>query len=257
MSIHAKSVLATAGAIALTGGLLTAAPANAADGELRACINKESGDMRLIGPKATKCGKGERLIAWSIAGPQGPAGPAGAPGATGPAGATGSKGETGASGGSGGSGPAGPTGATGSTGATGATGATGPSNGYFVTVGAGGASGPINDTTPNIVVQTSTAVIEGDYLVNAVVGLNDPDDTRESLVSCYLSMNSSNSPSSYLHLLDSVGFVDQPGTMALTYAYSSVPAGSHISVTCQNAILYGPTNVINATITAVKVGSLN
>jgi hypothetical protein len=43
--------------------------------------------------------------------------------------------------------------------------------------------------------------------------------------------------------------------MPLTYAYSDVPAGVHIAINCRST--FGPENVVNATITAVRVASLN
>jgi hypothetical protein len=44
-------------------------------------------------------------------------------------------------------------------------------------------------------------------------------------------------------------------TIPLTYAYSDVPTGVHISINCWSTS--GPENVVNATVTAVKVASLN
>src|SRR5213595_2436129 len=86
----------------------TALPARAA--QIRACVDKQSGQVRILSPYSTsqQCGNKETLVTWNSAGPPGPAGPTGATGATGAKGATGP------------TGPAGPTGPKGETGATGA-----------------------------------------------------------------------------------------------------------------------------------------
>lgn len=41
-------------------------------GQIRACANRETGDLRLL--SSGKCSKGERLVVWSQEGPQGPPG---------------------------------------------------------------------------------------------------------------------------------------------------------------------------------------
>lgn len=239
MSTHAKSMLSAAVAVALVGGLLTAAPTSASDGELRACVNKKTGSIRLIGPKATKCRKRERLVTWSIVGPRGPVGPSGTPGATGPAGEIGPKGDTGASGSGGGSGPAGPTGA------TGATGPTGPSNGYFaseVTPQAAGSGVSV------VVVQTSGGVLQGDYLVQGVVAITATGDRTNT--NCFLTMDGAQSSPSWV-TVDSV----DAATIPIAHAYENVSAGANVSITCEA----GNENVVvlSASVSAIRVGSLN
>src|SRR5215207_4420664 len=118
--------LAVAGALSMLAVQIEVASA----ATIRACVDKNSGQTRLLSPNSssTSCGKNENLITWNSvgpAGPVGPTGPAGPKGATGATGATGAKGATGAQGAQGATGPAGPVGPTGAQGATGATGAQG------------------------------------------------------------------------------------------------------------------------------------
>jgi len=83
------------------------------------CVQKESGQVRLVGPK-TSCKRSELSVHWPVQGgsrgttgprgPAGPAGPQGPTGATGPAGPTGATGPAGPAGADGATGPAGPQG---------------------------------------------------------------------------------------------------------------------------------------------------
>src|SRR5215207_4074207 len=109
--------LAVAGALSMLAVQIEVASA----ATIRACVDKSSGQTRILSPNSssTSCGKNENLITWNSVGP---AGPAGATGATGAKGATGAQGLIGPQGPTG---PAGPQGATGATGATGADGADG------------------------------------------------------------------------------------------------------------------------------------
>jgi hypothetical protein len=63
------------------GGAYAAFDPVGGDGDIDACFAKKSGDLDLL--KGRKCGKGEKPVAWSEAGPKGDPG---APGAQGPQG---------------------------------------------------------------------------------------------------------------------------------------------------------------------------
>lgn len=220
---------------------------------IRACVNKSTGIMRLVGPEA-KCKRSERLVIWNVQGPVGPqgiAGPAGSTGATGPAGPTGPTGASGSSGGSGPAGPAGPAGANGADGATGATGATGPSNGYYVN---GTPGGPITSSGPSIVVQFPSNTLTGNFIVNGIVRLSNPQGGSDSTASCYLSMASEDSPQSYVFLTPGTDPGGRLGTIPLTMGYAN-KTDANISITCN--VVGGSVNVVSAAISAVKVGSLN
>jgi hypothetical protein len=97
--------LAVAGLIsALLAGSAVAAPITKG-GQVHACYRvkgKAKGAMRVV-PAKKKCGRGEKKLAWSVAGPAGPQGSAGAQGPIGSNG-NGSDGAQGASGSGGGSG---------------------------------------------------------------------------------------------------------------------------------------------------------
>lgn len=106
----------------LLGGTLvmiaSTAVASAAepDQTIRACVNKYTGDVRVLEDGASCRARLETALNWNQNGPQGPAGPAGATGATGPAGETGVPGPQGAPGPQGEKGDAGPQGPEGSAG---------------------------------------------------------------------------------------------------------------------------------------------
>ena len=148
--------------IGLTATILvlsSTALVSAQSGEIRACKNNSSGNLKII-TVTEQCSPSETLLTWNQAGtvgpigPQGPAGPKGDMGEPGPAGAkgdtgelgpvgatglqgpAGAKGDTGEPGPAGATGPQGPTGAKGDTGEPGTTGATGPQ----------GPAGPKGDT---------------------------------------------------------------------------------------------------------------
>jgi hypothetical protein len=91
---------------ALTSSAL-AASAVGKDGQVHACYRvkgKAKGAMRVV-PASKKCRRGERKLAWNVAGP---AGQQGAGGAQGPQGSSGSTGAPGANGAPGSNGAAGP-----------------------------------------------------------------------------------------------------------------------------------------------------
>lgn len=80
-------------ALAATISAGPTASARAADATISACANKK-GVLRLLASPTAKCKKRERLVTWSVVGPQGADGPTGAPGdatvgAAGPTGPTG------------------------------------------------------------------------------------------------------------------------------------------------------------------------
>jgi hypothetical protein len=77
-----------------------AAPAIGQGGQISACYKvkgKAKGAMRVV-PASKKCRKGERKLAWSVAGAPGASGAAGAQGQTGASGAGGAKGDQGQTG---------------------------------------------------------------------------------------------------------------------------------------------------------------
>jgi hypothetical protein len=150
------SAFGVAGRLAGIGSTPKAVSASAWDAQIAACVNKTTGDMRIVAPANTEqppCRSTEYWLTWNARGLQG------AQGATGPsayklavrggykgtlrqwlASLKGPKGKTGATG-PGSTGPAGPkgdTGATGPAGPKGDTGATGPAG----PKGDTGATGP-------------------------------------------------------------------------------------------------------------------
>jgi Collagen triple helix repeat (20 copies) len=100
-------VFGIAGAFVVT---LALAPISADAQQIFACINANSGAVRIVA-QGVACRTPESLVTWNVVGPQGPPGPAG------PAGAQGSAGQQG---------PAGPQGVSGERGPFGPAGAPGP-----------------------------------------------------------------------------------------------------------------------------------
>ena len=138
--------------IGLTATILvlsSTALVSAQSGEIRACKNNSSGNLKII-TVTEQCSPSETLLTWNQAGtvgpigPQGPAGPKGDMGEPGPAGAKGDTGELGPVGATGLQGPAGAKGDTGEPGPTGATGPQGPAGAKGDTgePGPAGATGP-------------------------------------------------------------------------------------------------------------------
>jgi uncharacterized membrane protein YeaQ/YmgE (transglycosylase-associated protein family) len=101
-----------AGAFVVT---LALAPISADAQQIFACVNANSGAVRMVAQGAA-CRSPESLVTWNVVGPQGPPGPAGPAGALGPpgpqdpAGAQGSAGQQGPAGPQGERGPYGPAG---------------------------------------------------------------------------------------------------------------------------------------------------
>jgi Collagen triple helix repeat (20 copies) len=95
-----------AGAFVVT---LALAPISANTQQIFACVNNNSGAVR-IAAQAAACRAPESLVTWNVVGPQGPPGPAGPAGALGPPGPQGPAGPAGALGPPGPQGPAGPPG---------------------------------------------------------------------------------------------------------------------------------------------------
>jgi hypothetical protein len=80
-----------------------------ADGQIFACVNTSSGEIKLVAQNTT-CNGNATLVVWNVAGPQGMIGPAGPQGPSGPAGPTGAQGSAGPGGPQGPAGPQGPQG---------------------------------------------------------------------------------------------------------------------------------------------------
>jgi hypothetical protein len=95
-----------AGAFVVT---LALAPISADAQQIFACVNANSGAIRIVAQGAA-CRSPESLVTWNVVGPQGPPGPAGPAGALGPPGPQGPAGPAGAQGSAGQQGPAGPQG---------------------------------------------------------------------------------------------------------------------------------------------------
>jgi hypothetical protein len=115
-------------------------------GSVRACVDRETGVIRLTG--ARTCPGGSLLIAWNQNATPGPRGSVGAPGDGGPAGPAGPRGGVGPAGEKGSKGATGATGAPGEIGATGPRGAIGPA-GQAGTAGPIGAAGPTGAPGPD------------------------------------------------------------------------------------------------------------
>jgi hypothetical protein len=101
-----------AGAFVVT---LALAPISAGAQQIFACVNANSGAVRIVAQGAA-CRTPESLVTWNVVGPQGPPGSAGTAGALGPPGPQGPPGPAGALGPPGPQGPAGPAGPQGSAG---------------------------------------------------------------------------------------------------------------------------------------------
>ncbi len=104
--------------VVLLSALLTGAAASAATAPatvIVACVNKTTGDVRIVAT-GVLCTTKEAVVRWNVKGPAGPEGPKGAIGArgevgpAGPRGATGARGPQGVQGFTGGTGPSGPQG---------------------------------------------------------------------------------------------------------------------------------------------------
>jgi Collagen triple helix repeat (20 copies) len=91
---------------------LALAPISANAQQIFACVNNNSGAIRIVAQGAA-CRTPESLVTWNVVGPQGPPGPAGPAGALGPPGPQGPAGPAGAQGSAGPQGPAGPQGMSG------------------------------------------------------------------------------------------------------------------------------------------------
>src|SRR5215472_4831015 len=111
-----------AGAFVVT---LALAPINADAQQIFACVNANSGAIRIVAQDAV-CRTPESLITWNVVGPQGPPGPAGPAAALGLPGPQGPAGPAGAQGSAGQQGPAGPQGTRGEPGERGPFGPAGP-----------------------------------------------------------------------------------------------------------------------------------
>lgn len=102
-------ISATLIAVASVSGSLQAAPFEPTASDIRACVDRATGDMRI--PRMIRpCYRRERTLIWSVAGPVGPQGQSGAQGPEGPAGPQGDRGPVGPRGIPGPVGPTGPAG---------------------------------------------------------------------------------------------------------------------------------------------------
>jgi len=142
---HRRLIQIVPALVVLVGGtiLATAADSRVRQQTIHACVKKNDGRLRIVGP-ASACRKKERALDWNT---QGPKGDAGAPGPAGPAGPAGAKGDTGAQGPAGAKGETGAQGSAGPKGEVGAQGPTGPA-GATGPAGPAGPAGPKGDTGP-------------------------------------------------------------------------------------------------------------
>lgn len=88
---------AAAGGVALAAGEPAQSTQTAQAGTITACQKARGaakGRLRVV-PSGARCRRGEKRLAWAVAGPAGPAGAPGEPGAAGAPGAPGPKGDTG------------------------------------------------------------------------------------------------------------------------------------------------------------------
>ena len=141
-------VLVLALALGTVGAVAVAVSAGQAPSEVRLCVKKADGSVRVV--KSGGCKAGEKLTIVNqqgVTGATGPLGPAGAPGSSGSPGAAGPSGAPGPSGAAGPSGAPGPSGADGPSGAPGSEGPSGPS-GPSGPPGPGGPSGPVGPQGP-------------------------------------------------------------------------------------------------------------
>lgn len=192
-------------ALAVGGGALASASGkHPSGGELRACVQKQTGKLRLVRDD-TDCRRHERFVTWNVSGPAGAPGPAGepgppgAPGETGPAGAQGDTGPSGAQGAIGPAGPQGLAGANGKDGAPGEQGEPGPagdagSQGPAGPVGPSSAHeatrdfGPVNSQAfqASLTVMTLPDAAAGDYAVSAKTTIRDVAGSTFVTTNCQL-----------------------------------------------------------------------
>jgi hypothetical protein len=182
-------------ALAVGGGAFASAQGesgSAPDGEIKACVTKKSGRLRLV-DDASDCNRRERFVSWSTTGSpgppgaQGPAGPAGEPGAAGPQGPAGPAGADGADGENGAPGERGPAGADGQDGQDGPAGPPGPpgtSSALEVTRG----FGPVNSQSfqASLTVLTLRDVPAGDYVLSSKAMIRAVTGSTFTAVSCQL-----------------------------------------------------------------------
>lgn len=139
MSKASKSLLLAA--LFLAGSAAIARANTTPTGEIRLCVNKKTGAVRIL---SKSCSKSDSTLMINAKGPTGPTGPAGSKGDTGAQGAAGARGEKGEKGDRGLQGLQGPQGSQGSTGARGPAGA----NGLQGDEGPVGITGPQGDPGP-------------------------------------------------------------------------------------------------------------
>jgi hypothetical protein len=142
-----------AGAFVVT---LALAPISAGAQQIFACVNANSGAVRIVAQGAA-CRSPESLVTWNVVGPTGPPGPTGPAGAQGPPGPQGPAGPAGAQGSAGQQGPAGPQGLSGE-------------RGPFGPAGPPGQKGESGQASALRHVEGSDAIAcnEGEVLVSAI-----------------------------------------------------------------------------------------
>jgi hypothetical protein len=187
-------VLGGAGAVAV------AVNAGRASAEVRLCVKKADGSVRVV--KSGGCKAGEKLTVVNqqgvpgAVGPAGPAGASGLPGAAGPTGQAGPSGAPGATGATGPSGAPGPSGPSGPAGPTGPRGSTGP-------------QGPQGEPAPKPVelpAYAGTFVMEVNgtpQRVRRVYGCNQPDFDAAPLP-CRVELNGVPQPTTLQWIRDSI-----------------------------------------------------
>ena len=197
--------LATASAVlalVVGGGAFASASGGSSDrpaGEIKACVKKASGKLRLVDHASDCHRRRERFLTWNTSGPPGPPGDAGPSGPAGPAGEDGPAGPAGSAGPAGPAGPPGPAGPDGEDGDDGAPGERGPAGetGPEGPQGPAGPSsvleatrgfGPVN-TQPfqtSLTVVTLPNVPAGDYALSAKTTIRDVTGSTFTVTSCQL-----------------------------------------------------------------------
>ena len=183
--------LTIVGIVTGTLTLASAAVAQSQTASIFACVDRNKGDLRVVGSLSACDPRKETPISWEVGGsgpagaagpvgPMGPAGPQGPAGPAGPTGATGPIGPAGPAGAIGPAGPAGPVGATGPQGPAGADGAQGLQGevgpaGPQGPQGAEGPQGPAGETLPAYAGMAAVPMVMADNTADCLVAA---DQTR-------------------------------------------------------------------------------
>ena len=162
-------------ALAVGGGAFASASGgsnDSPDDEIRACVKKHTGKLRVVDDSSDCHPRRERFLTWDKSGSPGPTGE---PGPAGPAGPPGPPGERGAPGATG---PAGPPGPTGPAGAAGTSSVLEATRGF----------GPVNTQSfqTSLTVVTLADVPAGDYSLSAKTTIRDVGGSTFTATSCQL-----------------------------------------------------------------------